>query len=237
MLSCWLIMRPLDKRSHLVLALMSLLVMASLRFNGVVFALAIMAVLLFTVRGISRALVAAAIVMLLLMPNAAAVSPIRSTAEDTGLAHEGTVEFLTQGQVIWDTISIPMPPAGERTGSVSGDLLRYATAHPVAVTRLYLYRLGHYLFAWNPRFSSKHILITTVQWLVAYAFAAIGWLAIRRRGARGFALLPALFIVQAVLVVLTVGITDGRYSLRGAVSFSLHRGGRDRNAGAFAWTP
>jgi hypothetical protein len=219
MVSCWLIMRPLEKRSNLVVALVSLLVMASLRFNGVVFALVILAVLLVAVRDrVSRALVAVALLVLVLIPSASAVSPFRGAAREKGLAREGTLGFLTEGQVIWKTVRIPMPPASEGSGSLPGDLARYIVAHPLAVSRLYLYRLGHYLFAYNPLFSTKHIVATTAQWLLVYAFALSGWLAIRRRGNWGMTLLPALFVCQGVLVMLTVGDYDGRYSLYAAPS-------------------
>jgi hypothetical protein len=217
MVSCWLIMRPLEKRSNLLVALVSLLVMASARFNGVVFALVILAVLLVAVRDrTSRALVAGTLLVLALMPSATAVSPFRSADGGHGLARQGTLSFLTEGQVIWETVRIPMPPPEDSSGSLVTDLTRYVIAHPLAVSRLYLYRLGHYLFAYNPHFSTKHIVATTVQWLFVYAFAVSGWLAIRRRGRLGMSLLPALFICQGILVMLTVGDYDGRYSLYAA---------------------
>lgn len=218
MVSCWLIVRPLEKRSHLAVAIAGLLVMASLRFNGFVFALVMLLALLFAVRGVSRAFVAAALVVLLLTPAAGAVSPFRSAESGPGIAREGTLGYLTQGQVIWETMTIPMPPAPDSSGSVAGDVVKYVAAHPVAVARLYAYRLAHYLFAWNPRFSSKHTLVTTAQWIAAYLFAAIGWLAMRRRGERRLLLLPALFVVQGVLVMLTVGDNDCRYSYYAAPS-------------------
>ena len=216
MVSCWLIMRPLEKGRNLVVALLSLLVMASLRFNGFVFALIIFAALAVALRGRARALVVGALLLLAAMPSAAAISPGRGRDGGSALAREGTLGFLTEGQVIWDTVKISMPSEGASSGSLAGDLIRYVVAHPLAVSRLYLYRLGHYLFAWNPYFSGKHIVVTTAQWLVVYVLATIGWLAMRRRGNRAMALLPALFVCQGILVVLTVGDYDGRYSLYAA---------------------
>jgi hypothetical protein len=91
-------------------------------------------------------------------------------------------------------------------------MLAYIIAHPLAVSRLFVLRLGHYLFAYSPGYSFLHRLVNIVVWPVLYLLAGIGLGVIGSRSmwAAG---LTVLWVTQAGIVMLTVGDSDGRYSL------------------------
>ena len=218
MIACWLVIRASRSDvARLVAALAGVMAMASLRFNGVLFATICLVFLFIRADPRSRRLVAAAFVVLAILPSSADISPFHWwRAPGEGIAREGTLGFMTQGQVIWETVRIPMPAAGGSSGHTLVDLFAYVFSHPLAVARLFLYRSLHYLFAYNPHFSTPHILASIVQWLAIYVFASIGLVVSYRRAGLAVAWLPVIWLSQAALVVLTVGDYDGRYSLYGA---------------------
>ena len=213
--ACWLTVRA--RQASMIPALAAILIMATLRFNGIVFAGFLLGYLacLRTDRR-QRLAIALAAVLVILLPSAAPVTPFHpAPTEGQAPVQTGTLSFLTDGEVIWDTVKIPMPPQTEVSGRTVPDLLQYVAAHPVDVARLYSLRLLHYVFAYNPRFSPRHVLVTTAHWVIIYALTACGWWIVRRRDP-ALSWLALLWVCQGALVVLTVGDFDGRYSLYAA---------------------
>jgi hypothetical protein len=203
------------RHTGLVPALLAVLAMATLRLNGVAFAAVFLGYLLVVrQRRGARAGIAAAALLVVLMPSAAPLTSLHpAPPEGTAAVQTGTLSFLTEGHVIWDTVMIPMPSQGPSSGRLIPDLLGYVFAHPVAVLKLYALRLLHYLFAYNPYFSFRNIVVTTTLWIMVYGWTLAGLRIVTRRYGPGAAWLVILWLCQAALVVLTVGDYDGRYSL------------------------
>jgi hypothetical protein len=199
--------------SHLAAAVASLLFMASLRINGCLFAVYLVGLLMLNSRRASeRAALACAAAAILLMPVPRQVLQFAVHPQDSTVVRMGTFDFLVEGQVIWDNDLIPMPPLKIGAKPGIGTIATYVTSHPLAVAHLFALRLGHYLFAYNPRYSRTHRIWNIGFFTLLYLLAGAGIVAVGRR-TPWIAALCGLWIWQAALVVLTVGDYDGRFSL------------------------
>ena len=212
MASCWLVVRA--RSGPLLPALLAVVAMATFRFNGIVFALILLVQLAIVRRGASKAHVIAAMLVVILLPTASPITNLYpASTEGTAQVQSGTLSFLVEGHVIWDTVKIAMPAPPAPSGSVVRDVIAYAVRHPLAVARLYALRLGHYLLAYNPFFSFRHIVGGTLLWLVVYALSIMGLIVASKRFGVEIRWLLLLWVSQALLVMLTVGDYDGRFSL------------------------
>jgi hypothetical protein len=199
----------------LAAAVVSIGAMAVLRINGVFFAAFFFLYLAAGLQGRTRRLAAmtAMVVTLALTPAGWQLFGFIARSDAQGaLVQEGTYQFLVDGHVIWNTVFLPMPPpeAGNPGGPLA--IVAYAAAHPWAVIKLYTWRLGHYVLAYNPLYSSRHLLVNIVMWPIVYALTLVGLrsLAPRSPWAAG---LVVLWMCQGAIVTLTAGDFDGRYSL------------------------
>ena len=196
-------------------AMAGILVMSSLRINGVVYA-AFFGVYLFVglADGSRRAgLVLLLAITFLLLPTSRQLFGFAARPQEDGeLVRQGTYEYMVEGHVIWNTVFTPMPDAEAASGSGLGDFVSYVLEHPLAVARLYALRLGHYLFGYNPRYSHLHIVINVITFTALYTFTSLG-LASARNQMPWVAGLAVLWVAQAALVMVTVGDYDNRYSL------------------------
>ncbi len=220
----------------LIDAVAAVVAMASIRINGIVYA-AFFAAFLFM--GLSDRLRRSALVLLmagafLILPISREVFGFVARPQEQGdLVRQGTYEYMIQGHIIWNTTFTPMPPAGDPSGSGLRDAVAYVARNPVAVSKLYALRLVHYVFGYNPRYSSPHILINIATFTTLYAFAAVG-LAIVWKRSRWIASLAGLWLCQAAVVIVTVGDYDNRYSLHAVpVLLPFAAVGIDRAAARF----
>jgi hypothetical protein len=163
----------------------------------------------------SRRAVLLGIVLLLALLLAPTARALRALGSGTGEAFSSEVllDDLTRGEVIWHTTAIPMPRPAPASGHLARDLFRYVTAHPISVAGLYGLRLGHYLFGFNPRYSTKHLVAVVLQWILIYGGCVLGLRALQRRGQLAEAWPALIWIAQGFVVMITVGDFDGRYSL------------------------
>lgn len=215
-------------------AVAAIAAMATLRINGVIFAAFFCVYLLAELNRSRRLAIAATLLVLILaVPAGRAVIGFVSRPQTHGeLVRQGTYEFLVEGHVIWNTVFVPMPPVDTSRSAGPGDIAAYIADHPLAVARLYALRFGHYVFAYNPQYSTRHRLVNLTLWPLLYLFTLAG-LSSMMRQSRWAASLALLWVCQGVLVVLTVGDFDGRYSLYAVPALlPFAAGGVDRLAAA-----
>ncbi len=196
-----------------VLAGLAIAAMALVRINGAAYGAMLAAGLaLRTRRRPARAAFAILAVAILIGPTTGAVKNLLA-GSGSRFSHEVLLSDLTSGEIIRHTVAVQMPPAGPTHGNVASDLVAYIAAHPLAVARVYVLRLGHYVFGFNPTYSPHHLAAVVVQWLILYAGVAAGLLELNRRRRIVDAWPALIWMLQGAVVVATVGDFDGRYSL------------------------
>jgi len=205
-----------QKGSYLILLLssLSIFIMALIRANGFVFGLFLLISQMIMISCIrKKIIVAMSIIILILLPS----SPISSLflpitgQKDTLVMF--ILGFMKEGQISWPTITMVMPEQVIETGYAILDIFYYIIFNFSSVAKLWALRIFHFLFSYNPAFSTLHIIAYFLIFTVMHAGFVIGVFFVLKSGMKSLLIPLGIVIMHTLFVMITTNDYDGRYIL------------------------
>jgi hypothetical protein len=212
---CLVLLSLRRTRKFLILANISIIIMALLRSNGIIFGFILIIFQIFHYKNLEKKVLMALFMLILLIlpssPLGGLLWPIGTQGDTISMMF---FDFMKQGYISFDNVKIEMPDQTFFSGNFLIDLFSYILMNFWDVISLWFQRIIHFLFAYNANFSRSHIFFNFIINMFFHASLIFSIFQQRKKIANSFIFIPlGVILMHTLFIMITITDYDGRWVL------------------------